>query len=280
MTSSAGGIKIETGENGKHFERIPLFPAAAGNGIRKEHLISGMKKNDQSVIPIYGAGLVWLLRAVTGKLSGTGSIIWCAILSLAAYLILKAVCPAKKEGSKQPDKPSSTPDGVVIDLEPVEVEPKKEAKTEEPGRSHKSTGNAEVDEILKQGDESLKKIVELNEAIPDFKVSAQIRQIEILTDRIFSHVEEHPEDVRRIRQFLNYYLPTTIRLLEQYRTLQDQGMRMGNIEQGMSNIEQMLDKVALAFQKLLDSLFESTVVDITADIRVMENMMASEGLTE
>ena len=138
---------------------------------------------------------------------------------------------------------------------------------------------AELDAILKQGAQSVSKIQSLNDEIPDFKLSAQIKQIEILTEKIFAYVKEHPQDMGQIRQFLNYYLPTTIKLLEQYVVLQNQGMRMGNIDEGMKKIEDMLDKVIVAFQRQLDSLFESSVVDITADIQVMEQMMASEGLT-
>ena len=60
--------------------------------------------------------------------------------------------------------------------------------------------------------------------------------------------------------------------------LQNEGMRVGNIEEGMTKIENMLEKVIAAFQQQPDSLFENDVVDITAEIRVMEKMMASEGL--
>ena len=55
-------------------------------------------------------------------------------------------------------------------------------------------------------------------------------------------------------------------------------MRVGNIDEGMTKIENMLEKVISAFQQQLDSLFENDVVDITAEIKVMEKMMASEGL--
>ena len=91
---------------------------------------------------------------------------------------------------------------------------------------------------------------------------------------------KHPEKLKQIRQFLNYYLPTTIKLMEQYVTLQNQSVKTENITEGMQKIEDLLDKVIVAFQRQLDALFESDVVDITADIRVMEQMMASEGLTE
>ena len=92
-------------------------------------------------------------------------------------------------------------------------------------------------------------------------------------------MRQHPEKLSQIRQFLNYYLPTTIKLMEQYVTLQNQSVKTENITEGMQKIEDLLDKVIVAFQRQLDALFESDVVDITADIRVMEQMMASEGLT-
>ena len=109
---------------------------------------------------------------------------------------------------------------------------------------------------------------------------AQIDLIERLTTQIFDCVKEHPEKLKQIRQFLNYYLPTTIKLMEQYVKLQNQSVKTENITEGMQKIEDLLDKVIVAFQRQLDALFESDVVDITADIRVMEQMMASEGLTE
>lgn len=67
--------------------------------------------------------------------------------------------------------------------------------------------------------------------------------------------------------------------MEQYVTLQNQSLKTENITEGMQKIEDLLDKVIIAFQRQLDALFEADVVDITADIRVMEQMMASEGLT-
>ena len=233
-------------------------------------------KRKQSVIPIYGVGLIWLSRALSGHLSSFGQLISTAFLSLAAYLVLKIFFPDKVEQADktQTEKPEEKKS------EEKQQAPKKEQPAAQPEtKEEASTGNAELDAILKQGAQSVSKIQSLNDEIPDFKLSAQIKQIEVLTEKIFAYVKEHPQDVRQIRQFLNYYLPTTIKLLEQYVVLQNQGMRMGNIDEGMKKIEDMLDKVIVAFQRQLDSLFESSVVDITADIQVMEQMMASEGLT-
>ena len=230
-------------------------------------------KKKQSVIPIYTVGLIWLSRAISGNLSSFGQIIKTIVLSAVAYGVLKIFFPDKVEEKKQNE---TAPQQAAPQPEPemqAAAKPEPEKKAEAP------TGNAELDAILKQGTEAVEKIQQLNDEIPDFKLSAQIKQIEVLTEKIFAYVREHPQDVRQIRQFLNYYLPTTIKLLEQYVVLQKQGMRMGNIDEGMKKIEDMLDKIIVAFQRQLDGLFESSVVDITADIQVMEQMMASEGLT-
>ena len=235
-------------------------------------------KKKQSVIPIYAVGLVWLSRAISGHLSSFGGIISTLDWSAVAVGGLKIFFPDKVEQTDGADK--SAPN-VAQPEEKKQPEPKQDStpKPEEKKQSEPSTGNPELDAILKQGAEAVSKIQSLNDEIPDFKLSAQIKQIDILTEKIFAYVKEHPQDMGQIRQFLNYYLPTTIKLLEQYVVLQYQGMRMGNIDEGMKKIEDMLDKVIVAFQRQLDSLFESSVVDITADIQVMEQMMASEGLT-
>ena len=240
------------------------------------------KQKKQSVIPIYAVGLVWLSRAISGNLSSFGQIIKTVILSVVTYGVLRIFFPDKIKQA-DPEKPAQQPDAPKqVQTQKTQPQPQKtqpQPQPEEKKQDEPSTGNAELDAVLKQCAASVEKIQSLNDEIPDFKLSAQIKQIEILTEKIFAYVREHPQDIGEIRQFLNYYLPTTIKLLEQYVVLQNQGMRMGNIDEGMRKIESMLDKVIVAFQRQLDGLFESSVVDITADIQVMEQMMASEGLT-
>ena len=234
------------------------------------------QKKKKSVIPTYAVGLVWLSTALAGKLTSLGQVIGCLALSAVVYLVLKLFFPDKlvTEPAQENEQQKKREKAAEKRAEKPAAEPKAEA----PKKT--GTGNAGLDEMLAQGQTYIRRIAELNDEIPDFKLSAQIKQIEILTDKILSHVRDNPEKLGEIKQFMSYYLPTTIKLLEQYVVLQNQGMRMGNIDDGMKRIEDMLDKVIVAFQKQLDSLFEADVVDITADIQVMEQMMASQGLTD
>ena len=249
--------------------------------ILEKGLVTAMKQvKKKSVIPTYAVAALWIVRALTGKLASFGDIIGCVVLSFVLSFVLKLIFPDKvvEEPEKQPEQAKAAQKQPETKKQPEPQKQPEPEKQPEPQRA-KSTGNAELDEVLRKGRESVAEIQRLNDEIPDFKMSAQIKQLEILTERIFAFVEQNPDNLRQIRQFLNYYLPTTIKLLGQYVTLQNQGMRIGNIDEGMKKIEEMLDKIIVAFQKQLDSLFESSVVDITADIQVMEKMMASEGLT-
>lgn len=225
-------------------------------------------KNGKPVSPIYAIGLVWLVYSVFFGFSGFGSLVKCCLLAWAVYMLVKSF--AKKGNNKANEEKTPEPE--------VKPEPKPEPKpASEPV---KSTGNPELDAVIRQGRQSVKRIQELNDDIPDFKISAQLKQIEILTASIIDQVEKKEDKLKQVRQFMNYYLPTTIKLLEQYVQLQNVGLKGENITSGMQQIEDLLDKVIVAFQKQLDSLFERDVVDITADIQVMEQMMATQGLTK
>ena len=242
------------------------------------------KKKSQkkrSVIPVYAIGAVWLLYA--GKLNTFRGIVSCAVVSAIVYGILRIVLRGKKTDTPEEAPaaaPVAAPAPVVEEAAPAETADPQPAKPEPQPQPEADKLPPELQSVIYQGRTSIAKIRQLNDEIPDERMSAQIDLIERLTTQIFDCVKEHPEKLKQIRQFLNYYLPTTIKLMEQYVKLQNQSVKTENITEGMQKIEDLLDKVIVAFQRQLDALFESDVVDITADIRVMEQMMASEGLTE
>ena len=224
-------------------------------------------KKKRSALPIYAIGIVWLLYA--GKLNTFRWILSCAVVSAIVYAILRIVLPGKK--TDEPPKAAA----------PEQPQPKQAEKKPEPQPEPEPEEKLppELQSVIYQGKRAIADIRRLNDEIPDERISAQIDLIERLTAQIFDCVRKNPKKLSQIRQFLNYYLPTTIKLMEQYVTLQNQSLKTENITEGMQKIEDLLDKVIVAFQRQLDALFESDVVDITADIRVMEQMMASEGLT-
>ena len=118
------------------------------------------------------------------------------------------------------------------------------------------------------------------EYIPGEEISAKISRMEMLVDRIFDRVEQNPESVDDIRKLMEYYLPTTIKLLEAYEELDAQPVQGENIISSKREIEKTLDTLNTAFEKLLDDLFQDTAWDVSSDISVLNMMLAQEGLTE
>lgn len=138
----------------------------------------------------------------------------------------------------------------------------------------------EVQKIVRDGDEYVKKIRRANDAIPGERISAKISRMEMLVDRIFDRVEQNPESVDDIRRLMEYYLPMTIKLLDAYEELDGQPVQGENIISSKQEIEKTLDTLNIAFEKLLDDLFQDTAWDVSSDISVLNTMLAQEGLTE
>ena len=137
---------------------------------------------------------------------------------------------------------------------------------------------AEVRETLEQGKKYLAQISRLNERIKGDEVSNKIFKIENLTDRILNRVEEHPESVDDIKQLMKYYLPMTIKLLTAYAEMDEQPVRVENIEKSQREIENVLDSLNDAFSKLLDDLYKDTAWDISSDVSVLNAILKREGL--
>ena len=102
----------------------------------------------------------------------------------------------------------------------------------------------------------------------------------MLVDRIFDRVEENPESIDDIRKLMDYYLPTTVKLLDAYEELDGQPVQGENIISSKREIEKTIDTLNTAFEKLLDDLFQDTAWDLSSDISVLQMMLAQEGLTD
>lgn len=203
----------------------------------------------KSPVPLYGAAAVWAVWGLLLPMYALWHLLAAAGLSVLAALVLRKVFP---------DTVLTVPDPPP---EPV------------------STGNPEIDALIDQRDKALSEMRRLNDAIADEKISQQIDRMEKTTQAIFTHVAEHPQKLPQIRRFLNYYLPTTLKLLNAYDRMDSAGVAGANIDGTMGKIESMLDTVAAAYDKQLDALFADEALDISAEITVMEQMLCQEGLS-
>ena len=222
----------------------------------------------RSVLPIYLVGVVWLVYALLFPLRTAGQYLICAALSAVAFVIGKALFPDKvyqmpgEEPKEQPKEPPK---------EQAKEQPKAEKKPE-------STGNPEIDALLKERERAVSEMRRLNDSIQDETISAQIDHLEEITGKIIDHVAAQPKKLPQIRRFLNYYLPTTLKILNAYDRMDAAGISGSNIDTTKQKVESMLTTIVQAFDRQLDALFGEEALDISTDITVMENLLAQEGL--
>ena len=137
-----------------------------------------------------------------------------------------------------------------------------------------------TEEAISRNDRILRQIRADNDMIADEEVSRKVDRIEDLTRKIFAILEQRPEKEPQLYNFMNYYLPTTLKALESYARLEAQGIETAAIREAKQKINHALDELADGYEKQLDKLFADDVVDITADIDVMRKMLQKDGLKE
>ena len=138
----------------------------------------------------------------------------------------------------------------------------------------------EAKKVIEEGDRYIEEIRRSNDAIPGVEVSNKMYHLENVIRRIFQRVEQHPELIEDLHKFMDYYLPTTMKLLKAYEELDKQDVEGENIKTAKQEIENTLDTINTAFENLLDSFYKDTAWDVSTDISVLKTMLAQEGLTE
>lgn len=210
------------------------------------------KQVKRSVAPIYLAGAVWLIFALFFSLHQVWDYLLCGAVSIGVLIAGRAVFP---------DKTYEVPD-------PKPKEPEKP----------KTTGNPEIDALVKERDRAVSEMRRLNDAIEDAKISRQIDHLEAVTRKIIDLVVAEPKKLPQIRKFMSYYLPTTLKILNSYDRMGSAGVDGENISTTKQKIEAMMDTIVTAYDKQLDALYGEEALDISTDITVMEQMLQQEGI--
>lgn len=159
-----------------------------------------------------------------------------------------------------------------------EQKEKEQQKTvEKPKQPAEDNG---LEEVIAEGQDCIKRLREMNDNIPGEEISAKLFRLENLLKEIFEGLREHPEQLPQMRKFMNYYLPTTLKLVSAYEEFDDLSAQGEEIVEAKAEIEKTLDSINSAFEELLNRMFRDTAFDVTADAQVLQTMLAKEGLTK
>jgi len=227
--------------------------------------VAGKSDNNKPVGYIYSFALAWLVLSLIFPLHELWGLALIALISTIIALIFgKAGSPRRK---KKAEKRRQAEEKAAANVSA--------ARSGQPIVSY----GPEIDPILKEGNRALAEMGRLYASIKDVQVRQKINELMRITDKITQDAIADPSDIPQIKKFMNYYLPTTIKLLNSYDRMSAQGIEGENLNKSMASINEMLDEAIVAYKKRLDSLFENQALDIETDIEVMNTMLAREGLT-
>lgn len=213
----------------------------------------------KSVLPIYLVGGTWLVWSLAAPLYKPTHYIMAGLASAAVYYLGKIILPDR---------------GYEID----DLEEDDNESEPQPQKPQAEPVSPEVQQLLQERDRALSEMRRLNDAIQDPTLSQQIDRLEHTTQKIMDAVVKSPDKLPQIRRFLNYYLPTTLKLLNAYDRMDATGVEGANIDGTKGRIEDIMSTICTAFDRQLDALYGQEAMDISTDIDVLEQMLAREGL--
>ena len=155
-----------------------------------------------------------------------------------------------------------------------------EKKKQEEASTIPLTGDKAADQVITTGRQMLATIKRENAAIPDREMSDLMDTLYLRCEQIFRTVSECPSKAPQVRKFMNYYLPTTLKMLANYRTMEQRGVSYGEMKEARETTMRGLNLILTACQKQIDNMHRENILDISTDIDVLEQMLKRDGFTE
>ena len=226
----------------------------------------------KSALPILSVGITWMICSVLFRINSFTKFFLVVVLSYIAYHIIKKKFPPKKiEIMMEPEKPKAAP-------KPIAKEPVKKVSELTPEQKALKDLNERINLYFIE-------IKLLNDSIGDAFISNELHEIENTLKKI--HIQLNDEalmakskKVEQLGEFFDYYMPTTIKILNSYRRIENQNLTGDNAMETKKRVEESLPFVRQAFDKELDNMFSDEMIDITTDIDVLESVLSKEGLIE
>ena len=178
------------------------------------------------------------------------------------------------------DREREAREAVIRSQEEARRRQEEERRRQEEASRIPLTGNQQADNVILKGQEMLNTIRNENIVITDETLSAQMDTLSDKCQQIFRTVSAEPSKASHVRKFMNYYLPTTLKVLANYRTMQERGVSYQEMYQARESAVRCMNMVLTACQKQIDALHKENMLDISTDIEVMEQMLKRDGYVE
>lgn len=203
-----------------------------------------------------------------------------AVLALVMLVTGKVFRGIVRKKYQKVDEAAEEEERRALEREEQERKRREAAEKRKAEQAKATTGDAAVDSLILRGQQLLSQIRDENDRLPEPEISEQIDTVESIANQIFKAVIEQPAKAPQIRRFMDYYLPTTLKMLVAFRRMEEGNVTGEQADNARRRIRESLDMVIEAFNKQLARLYEDEALDITTDIDVLETMLKQDGLID
>lgn len=143
-------------------------------------------------------------------------------------------------------------------------------------KKHINTDERNI-KLQNEGITKLKNIRSKTRLISDNNIAEKIQKICKIGFEIFDYIDKNPDDIKRAKQFINYYLDTTEKIVLQYVELSEKKNPGKEVTETIAKVEAILDSIYDTYKKQLHNLLEDDLLDLNVEIQVLEKTMQLEG---
>lgn len=135
-----------------------------------------------------------------------------------------------------------------------------------------------IAQIMEMGEQYVGKLQGYSSMVGKKSVVQNIITMKNIVSMIFYEIDANPSQASELSVFLNYYLPTTEKLLDTYITMEEKKVSSKQEKQAKEQIEKSISLIIGAYGRILEKLYEEREIAITSEISAMELVMKQEGL--
>ena len=132
--------------------------------------------------------------------------------------------------------------------------------------------------LLEDSKKNVGKLKQIIPSIDNESIKNDVVEISRTSEKIINRLEKTPEKISQATNFLNYYLPITLKIMSKYEEIENENLTSVEVKSFMKRISSLIGNIKNAFDTQLNNLYSTDMVDIDAEMKVFEKVLKTDGL--
>lgn len=128
--------------------------------------------------------------------------------------------------------------------------------------------------------EYMEHLANLKSQVSSERFQGKIQRLLLILSAIKEAIAKDHSRMDDLNKFVDYYTPTTIRLVEKYLEFEKTPVSVSSLEKSKEDIEKSIETVISAYENLLGELYQEDLLDLSAEMEVMNTVLTQDGLIQ